>query len=90
MTRTAMTMCRARAPEMRGSRVSRGGRCMTSGSDGSTPSANARVTAVTILTHRICSVVNGSCSPIVMATTMVSACAQLVASVNAMPLRRLS
>jgi hypothetical protein len=50
-------------PGIKGSAASRGGRRMTSASVGSKASASASVTAVTMLTHRICTGVIGSVSP---------------------------
>ena len=59
---------------------SRGGRSMTSGSGSSKASATPRVTAQTMLTHRICSGVSGSVRFAMTATNMTRASLPLVGS----------
>jgi hypothetical protein len=77
-------------PESRGSDGSRGGRRITPRSAGSKASASARVTAVIMFTHRICTGVMGSARPSRMAAIRVSASPPLVGRMKRMAFLRLS
>ena len=68
----------------------RGGRAITSASAGSKARATARVTAVTMFTHRICTGVSGRTRPKVTAASMTRPSAPLVGRMKRMALRRLS
>jgi len=67
-----------------GSRGLRGGRCITFCSDGSKANVKARVTAVIIFTHSICTGVMGRARPMTIAAMMVSDCPPLVGRIKRM------
>jgi hypothetical protein len=83
-------MRQSRKPERMGAFGARGGRFMTSPSLGSKASASARVTAVIMLTQRICTGVMGRARPSRMAAMRVSVSPPLVGRMKSRAFRRLS
>ena len=83
-------MRQTRKRDSSGSSGRRGGRRITPGSVGSKASVRPSATAVTMLTHRICTGVIGSVRPNRIAAMIASASPPLVGSVQAITFLRLS